>query len=76
METQEILYIANRSGNRPSHEDSAIYFNSAIELCKEAGFRKIRLRGDTDISSTTHLHRWDRDGVKFMLGYDSNETLV
>ena len=35
-ETQEMLYIANRSGNRPSHEDSAMYFNSAIDLCKEA----------------------------------------
>lgn len=75
-ETQELLYIANRSGNRPSHENSAMYFNSAIELCKEAGFRKIRLRGDTDFSSTTHLDRWDREGVTFVLGYDANKTLV
>ena len=75
-ETQEMLYIANRSGNRPSHERSAIYFNSAIDLCKEAGFRKIRLRGDTDFSSTTHLDRWDREGVTFVLGYDANKTLV
>lgn len=75
-ETQKLLYIANRSGNRPSHEDSAMYFNSAIELCKEAGFRKIGLRGDTDFSSTTHLDRWDRDGVKFVLGYDANKTLA
>jgi hypothetical protein len=75
-ETQEMLYLANRSGNRPSHEDSAMYFNSAIELCKEAGFRKIRLRGDTDFSSTAHLDRWDRDGVTFVLGYDANKTLV
>ena len=75
-ETQELLYIANRSGNRPSHEDSAMYFNSAIELCKETGFRKIRLRGDTDFSSTAHLDRWDRDGVTFVLGYDANKTLV
>jgi hypothetical protein len=75
-ETQELLYIANRSGNRPSHEDSATYFNSAIELCKEAGFAKIRLRGDTDFSSTTHLDRWDRQGVTFVLGFDANKTLV
>ena len=33
-ETQEILYLANRSGNRPSHDNSAAYFNSAIKLCK------------------------------------------
>jgi len=75
-ETQEFLYIANRSGNRPSHEGSAMYFNSAIDLCKEAGFAKIRLRGDTDFSSTTHLDRWDREGVTFVLGYDANKTLV
>ncbi len=75
-ETQEILYLANRSGNRPSHENSAMYFNSAIELCKEAGFRNIRLRGDTDFSSTEHLDRWDRQGVTFVLGYDANKTLV
>ncbi|MCM2372307.1 IS1380 family transposase [Aporhodopirellula aestuarii] len=75
-ETQELLYLANRSGNRPSHENSAMYFNSAIELCKEAGFRKIRLRGDTDFSSTTHLDHWDREGVTFVLGYDANKTLV
>lgn len=75
-ETQEILYLANRSGNRPSHEDSATYFNSAIDMCKEAGFRKIRLRGDTDFSSTTHLDHWNQEGVTFVLGYDANKTLV
>lgn len=75
-ETQELLYIANRSGNRPSHENSATYFNSAIELCEEAGFRKIRLRGDTDFSSTEHLDRWDERGITFVLGYDANKTLV
>jgi hypothetical protein len=75
-ETQEILYIANRGGNRPSHEGSALYFDSAISLCKEAGFRKIRLRGDTDFSSTAHLDRWDSAGVTFVLGYDANKTLV
>ncbi|MEZ6114955.1 MAG: IS1380 family transposase [Pirellulaceae bacterium] len=75
-ETQEVLYLANRSGNRPSHDNSAAYFNSAIKLCKEAGFRKIRLRGDTDFSSTAHLDGWDRDGVTFVLGYDANKTLV
>lgn len=75
-ETQELLYIANRGGNRPSHEGSAIHFVSAISLCKEAGFRKIRLRGDTDFSSTAHLDHWDRAGVTFILGYDANKTLV
>ncbi|MEM9369201.1 MAG: transposase, partial [Planctomycetota bacterium] len=75
-ETQEVLYLANRSGNRPSHEGSSLYFDLAIKQCREAGFRKIVLRGDTDFSSTEHLDRWDREGVKFVLGYDANKKLV
>ncbi|MEM9368277.1 MAG: hypothetical protein AAGD07_19970 [Planctomycetota bacterium] len=43
------------------------------QQCREAGFRKIVLRGDTDFSSTEHLDRWDREGVKFVLGYDANK---
>ena len=30
-ETQELLYIANRSGNRPSQEQAWFYFDLAIE---------------------------------------------
>ena len=75
-ETQELLYLANRSGNRPSHEGSAFYFDMAIEECRKAGFRKIVLRGDTDFSSTAHLDRWNEEGVKFVLGYDANAKLT
>ena len=75
-ETQEVLYLHNRSGNRPSHEHSSFYFDLAIEQCRKAGFRKIVLRGDTDFSSSEHLDRWDRDGVKFILGFDANKKLV
>ena len=75
-ETQEPLYLINRSGNRPSHDGSAFYFDLAIDQCKKAGFRKIVLRGDTDFSSTEHLDRWDDDGVKFVLGFDANKTLT
>lgn len=74
-ETQEVLYLVNRSGNRPSHEHSPLLFNAAIEQCKRAGFRKIVLRGDTDFSSTEHLDRWDKQGVKFILGYDARPNL-
>ncbi len=74
-ETQEILYLANRSGNRPSHENSAFFFDLAIDQCEKAGFRKIVLRGDTDFSSTEHLDRWDKRGVKFILGFDARENL-
>jgi len=66
--TGEPLFVVNRSGNRPSHEQAAAYFDRAIALCREAGFRKIRLRGDTDFTQTEHLDRWDAGGVKFVFG--------
>jgi hypothetical protein len=75
-ETQEVLYLANRSGNRPSYEHSSFYFDLAIGECRQAGFRKIVLRGDTDFSSTVHLDRWDGEGVKFILGFAAWPNLV
>jgi hypothetical protein len=66
--TQEPLFLVNRSGNRPSHEGAAERFDQAIALCHEAGFRRILLRGDTDYSQTKHLDRWDAGGVKFLFG--------
>lgn len=63
--TGEPLFIMNRSGNRPSHEGAAQYLDRAVRLCRRAGFRKIRLRGDTDFTQTTHLDRWDEDGMTF-----------
>jgi hypothetical protein len=55
--TQEVLFLVNRSGNRPSHEGAAAYFDRAAALCQRAGFRKILLRGDTDFTQTAHLDR-------------------
>ena len=57
--TQEPLFLVNRSGNRPSHEGAHVCFDKAIVLCREAGFRQILLRGDTDFSQTAHLDGWD-----------------
>lgn len=73
--THEPLYLLNRSGNRPSHEGAAEYFDRAVELCRRAGFRSVRLRGDSDFSQTTHLDRWDDDGVKFVFGFDAMHKL-
>ena len=73
--TGEPLYLLNRSGNRPSHEGAAACFDKAVDLCRGAGFRKVRLRGDTDFSQTTHLDRWDDDGVKFVFGFDAMPKL-
>jgi hypothetical protein len=74
--TQEVLFVLNRSGNRPSHEGAAAYFDRAVDLCRQAGFREILLRGDTDFSQTTYLDGWDRDGVGFVFGLDARPNLV
>ena len=72
--TNEPLYIVNRSGNRPSHEGAPEVLNRAITLCRSAGFSDILLRGDTDFSMTSHLDAWTDDGVRFVLGYATNSA--
>ncbi len=74
--TGEPLYIVNRSGNRPSHEGAAQYLDKAVELCRRGGFKKIKLRGDTDFTQSGHLDRWDSDGVKFVFGINAMPNLV
>ena len=37
----EIVSIANRSGNRPSHQGASEEADRAIDLCRRAGFRGI-----------------------------------
>jgi hypothetical protein len=73
--TAEPLFLVNRPGNRPSHEQAAAYLGRAVHLCRRAGFRKIVLRGDTDFSQTEHLDGWDGDGVQFYFGYDAYPNL-
>ena len=74
--TQEPLYLVNRSGNRNSHEGATERYDQAIELCRRAGFKKITLRGDTAFSQSEHLDRWDEEGVRFVLGYSASGNLV
>ena len=74
--TAEPLYLVNRSGNRPSHEQAAEYLDRAIALCRRGGFRRVTLRGDTDFTQTRHLDRWDRDGVRFIFGIAAMGNLV
>ena len=73
--TGEPLYLVNRSGNRPSHENAAVYFDLAIALCRSAGFRRMTLRGDTDFTQTEHLDRWDGQTVEFIFGIDAMPNL-
>jgi len=74
--TGEPLFLVNRSGNRPSHEGAAEWLDRAIALCRRAGFRKIRLGGDTDFTQTGELDRWDADGVGLLFGIDAMPNLV
>jgi hypothetical protein len=45
-------------------------------VSRQAGFKEIRLRGDTDFSLTTEFDRWDDDGVRFVFGYDARANLI
>ena len=74
--TAEPLYLINRSGNRPSHEGAADALDKMITLCRDAGFERITLRGDTDFTQTKHLDRWDKTGdVRFIFGIDAMPNL-
>ena len=74
--TQEPLYLVNRSGNRPSFEGAADRLDQACTLCQAAGFRRITFRGDTDFTQTRHLDRWDTGGVRFVFGCDARANLM
>ena len=74
--TAEPLYLINRSGNRPSHDHAAEALDKMITLCRQAGFERIVMRGDTDFTQTAHLDRWDEAGdVRFVFGIDARTTL-
>jgi hypothetical protein len=73
--TREVLYVVNRPGNAPSHQDSVPWIDRAIELVKPVA-RRITLRGDTDFSHTAQLDRWDQAGVGFVLGLDAHPKVV
>ena len=74
--TQEPLYLINRSGNRPSHEGAAVWYTRCMNLCHRAGFKKVLFRGDTDFSQTQHLDGWDAAGARFLFGIDAMANLT
>ena len=58
--TAEPLYLVNRSGNRPSHEQAARLPRQGDRACAAGpASARILLRGDTDFTQTKHLDRWD-----------------
>jgi len=44
-ESQEVLYVVNRAGNRPSQEGAAEVLDRSIDLVRRGGFQKVLLRG-------------------------------
>jgi hypothetical protein len=73
--TGEVLWLLNRSGNRPSHEGAAAAVDRVVSVCREAGFRSVLLRGDTDFSQSEHLDRWTATDNFFVFGYNATPNL-
>jgi hypothetical protein len=74
--TREVLFAVNRPGNAVSHSMAQPYMDRAIKLVRAGGFKRVRLRGDTDFSLTSHFDAWDRDGVEFVFGIDAHPSFV
>lgn len=75
-ETNEPLFLVNRPGNVNSCLGATEWYDTAIQLCRSAGFRKITLRGDTAFSQTSELDRWTSDGVRFVLGFRATQQVL
>lgn len=75
-ETKEPLYIINRSGNRPSQDDCGTWLDKAADLCKSAGFKKVRLRGDTAFAVPSLFDAWDENGIDFVFSNAAHPHLV
>lgn len=73
-QTREALYVVNRSGNAPSHLDSAFWIDRSLELV-EGRFEEVWLRGVTDFSLTKYLDRWN-ERCRFVFGLDARQNLV
>ena len=72
--TREPLYIINRSGNAPSHLNSAGWVDKSLDLL-EGTFKKLYVRGDTDFSLTSNFDKWDQR-CTFVFGMDARSNLI
>jgi hypothetical protein len=73
--TNEPLFIVNRSGARPSVEGAPELLDKAIALCRRAGHKNILMRGDTAFSMTRYIDKWHEDGVHFVFGLLANKAM-
>ena len=71
--TREVLYLVNRPGNVPSHQDAAGWIDKAIDMVSPHAPR-VCLRGDTDFSLTGHFDGWAQR-ADFVFGMDNNTAL-
>ncbi len=75
--SDEVLYAVNRPASRPSHDGAPDWIDRAITWAREgAGFKEVRLRGDTDFSLTAYFDRWTDDDVKFVFGIDAHPSFI
>lgn len=73
--TNEVLYLVNRSGNVTSSEGCVEWIDRAIEVvAPHAG--KITLRGDTDFTLSGELDRWHEAGHQFIFGMDAHAKVI
>ena len=72
--TREALYIVNRPGNVPSHTDSALWIDKAIDLVSDV-FENVYVRGDTDYYLTSNFDRWSERCI-FVFGVDARENMI
>ena len=73
--TRELLYLLNRPGNRPSHEDAEKWLDRAAAWVKKV-FAQVCVRGDTDFAMTKHFDRWTAEEILFAFGMDARPNLV
>lgn len=71
--TKEVLFLVNRPGNAPSHQDAAGWIDKGISQL-EPYAERICVRGDTDFSLTANFDRW-AEQVDFIFGMDSTSPL-
>jgi hypothetical protein len=73
--TNEVLYLVNRPGSRPSSDGAVEWMDRAIDLTRPV-FKKVWFRGDTDFSLTHNFDRWDDENVGFVFGYDAKKNIM
>ncbi len=72
--TNEVLYVVNRSGNQTSSDGAAPWMDRAIAQV-EGVFKEVWIRGDTDFSLTQNFDRWN-ERVQFLFGYNAYRNLI